>query len=180
MAFDSRAFELQPTLIGERLELRPLKPADFEALYAVASDPLIWEAHPEPDRHKREVFEPFFAAALKSNGALAVCDRRSGRMVGSSRYYDLDAEKSEIVIGYSFLSRDLWGGSFNRELKTLMLSHAFRFVNAVVFHVGEHNIRSRTAMEKIGGILCGVLEKTSPEGRSRRNVVYRIEKGASI
>jgi len=97
-------------------------------------------------------------------------------MVGSSRYYDLAPEKSEIIIGYTFLSRALWGGSFNRELKALMLDHAFRFVSAVVFHVGEHNIRSRKAMEKIGGVLSGSLEKLGPDGRPRRNVVYRIEK----
>src|ERR1035437_7461788 len=108
-----RAFELQPTLTGERLELRPLRTADFEALYAAAADPLIWEAHPEPDRHEREVFQGFFDGALKSGGALAVYDRRTGGMIGSSRYYDLDAVKSEIIIGYTFLSRDYWGGSFN-------------------------------------------------------------------
>jgi RimJ/RimL family protein N-acetyltransferase len=171
-----RAFELQPTLTGPRLELRPLRPEDFEALYAAAGDPLIWAVHPEPDRHKRDVFEGFFAAALKSKGALAVYDRSTGRMIGSSRYYDLDAEKSEIVIGYTFLTREYWGGSFNREMKTLMLDHAFRFVNAVVFHVGEHNVRSRRAMEKIGGVLSGVFEKTDAGGRTRRNVIYRIEK----
>ena len=168
--------ELQPTLTGERLELRPLRPEDFETLYAVASDPLIWEVHPEPDRYKREVFEEFFAQALKSKGALAVIDRRTGRMIGSSRYYDLDTEKGEVAIGYTFLSREYWGGSFNRELKTLMLDHAFRFVNAVVFHVGERNVRSRRAMEKIGGVLSGGREKTGADGRPRRDVIYRIEK----
>jgi RimJ/RimL family protein N-acetyltransferase len=169
-------FELQPTLTGERLELRPLRPEDFEALYAAAADPLIWEVHPEPNRHEREVFRGFFEGALKSRGALAVFDRRTGVLIGSSRYYDLDAEKSEIIIGYTFLSRDHWGGSFNREMKTLMLDHAFRFVNAVVFHVGENNVRSRKAMEKIGGVLSGGLAKTGADGRPRRNVIYRIEK----
>ena len=170
------AFELQPTLTGERLELRPLLPEDFEALFAAASDPLIWEVHPEPSRYKREVFEGFFAEALKSKGALAVFDRSTGRMIGSSRYYDLDAEKSEIIIGYTFLSRSHWGGSFNREMKALMLDHAFRFVKVVLFHVGENNIRSRMAMEKIGGVLSGSLEKLGADGRPRRNVIYRIEK----
>jgi RimJ/RimL family protein N-acetyltransferase len=171
---EPRAFELQPTLSGARLELRPLRPEDFEALYAVASDPLIWAVHPEPNRYKREVFEGFFAEALKSKGALAVLDRGTGLMIGSSRFYDLDVQKSEIIIGYTFLSRDCWGGSFNREMKTLMLGHAFRFVKAVIFHVGENNIRSRKAMEKIGGVLSGSLEKLGPDGRPRRNVVYRI------
>lgn len=168
--------KLQPTLIGERLDLRPLRPDDFEALYAAASDPLIWELHPEPTRHKREVFERFFAEAMKSKGALAVFDRRAGRMIGSSRFYDYDAKKREVSIGYTFLSRRYWGGSFNRELKKLMLGHAFRFVDAVVFHVGEQNIRSRKAMEKIGAILSGFLEKTSADGHPRRNVIYRIRK----
>jgi N-acetyltransferase len=174
MTTRARDFDLQPTLTGERLELRPLRAEDFEDLYAAAADPLIWAVHPEPDRHERAVFEKFFAEALKSKGALAVFDRGTGRMIGSSRFYDLDAEKSEVVIGYSFLSRVCWGGSFNREMKTLMLEHAFRFVNAVVFHVGEHNIRSRRAMEKIGGVLSGSLEKLGADGRPRRNVVYRI------
>ncbi len=169
-------FDLQPTLIGERLELRPLRPEDFEALYAAASDPLIWAVHPEPDRHKREVFQGFFDGALKSGGAFAVVDRRKGGLIGSSRYYDLDAEKSEVVIGYTFLIRDYWGGSFNRELKTLMLDHAFRFVKTAIFHVGENNVRSRKAMEKIGGVLSGAYEKAGPDGRSRRNVIYRIER----
>jgi RimJ/RimL family protein N-acetyltransferase len=169
-----RDFVLQPTLTGARLELRPLRPDDFEALYSVARDPLIWAVHPEPNRHERPVFERFFAEALKSGGALAVVDRAAGRIVGSSRYYDLDVEKSEIIIGYTFLSRSHWGGSFNREMKSLMLDHAFRFVEAVIFHVGENNIRSRKAMEKIGGVLSGSLEKLGPDGLPRRNVVYRI------
>lgn len=176
MTHDPRALELQPTLTGERLELRPLRPEDFDALYAVASDPLIWEVHPEPDRHKRAVFEGFFAGALKSKGALAVLDRRAGRIIGSSRFYDLSAEKNEIIIGYTFLSREYWGGSFNHELKTLMMDHAFHIVNAVAFHVGEHNARSRRAMEKIGGILSGSLEKPGADGHPRRNVIYRIGK----
>jgi RimJ/RimL family protein N-acetyltransferase len=170
------AFELQPNLIGPRLELRPLQSEDFEALYFAAADPKIWEIHPEPNRHERPVFEKFFAEALRSKGALAVLDRATGRIIGSSRYYDLDAEKKEIVIGYTFLTRAYWGGSYNRELKTLMLDHAFRFVDAVQFHVGEHNIRSRKAMEKIGGVLSGSFEKTGADGSPRRNVIYKIQK----
>ncbi|MFI5347885.1 MAG: GNAT family N-acetyltransferase [Elusimicrobiota bacterium] len=173
---ESRSFELQPTLTGPRLLLRPLEPEDFDALYFAAADPLIWEVHPEPNRHERPVFKKFFEEALGSKGALAVLDRETGRIIGSSRFYDLNAARSEIVIGYTFLIRHYWGGSYNREIKTLMLDHAFRFVDSAVFHVGEHNLRSRKAMEKIGGVLCGSLEKTGADGRPRRNVVYVIKK----
>jgi RimJ/RimL family protein N-acetyltransferase len=174
MTSDPRAFELQPTLTGERLELRPLLPGDFEALYAAASDPLIWAVHPEPDRHERAVFQGFFDGAIRSKSAFAVCDRRSGRLVGSSRYYDLDPEKSEVAIGFTFLTREYWGGSYNRELKTLMLDHAFRFVKTAVFHVGENNVRSRKAMAKIGGGLSGTRVKAGRDGLPRVDVIFRI------
>ncbi|HXT02039.1 MAG TPA: GNAT family N-acetyltransferase [Elusimicrobiota bacterium] len=173
---EARDFELQPTLTGPRLELRPLRSEDLEPLYAAASDPLIWAVHPEPDRHERPVFERFFAEGLKSGGAFAAIERATGNIVGTSRYYGLDAGKSEVAIGYTFLSRNLWGGSFNRELKSLMLDHAFRFVKSVIFHVGENNVRSRKAMEKIGGVLSGNREKPGPDGTPRRDVIYRIER----
>lgn len=145
-------FDLQPTLEGEKILLTPLKPDDFEALYAVASDPLIWEQHPEPTRYQRRVFDGFFAGAIASGGALLVTDKTSRKVIGSTRYYDWNPTEREIAIGYTFLARSQWGGSTNREMKALMLNHAFRWVNVVWFHVGKNNWRSRRAVEKIGGV----------------------------
>jgi RimJ/RimL family protein N-acetyltransferase len=142
-------FELQ-TLTGNLIEARPLRPDDFEALFEAASDPLIWEQHPEKDRYKREVFQKYFDGAIESKGAFAVIDRKSGRIIGSSRYWNLDFAHSEVEIGWTFLERAFWGGAYNRELKSLMLAHAFRFVDRVVFVVGEDNLRSQRALEKIG------------------------------
>jgi RimJ/RimL family protein N-acetyltransferase len=148
----STDFELQPILKGELLELRPLKPEDYPALFAVARDPLIWAQHPAPDRYKDEVFQKFFRDALASGGALVVIDCKAGKIIGSSRYLANDKNRSEIEIGYTFLARSHWGGTFNREMKRLMLEHAFRFVNNVVFLVGPQNYRSQKAVEKIGGV----------------------------
>lgn len=164
-------FDLQPVLTGELLSLRPLRPDDFEPLYQVASDPLIWEQHPQPTRYQREVFEQYFAGALKSGGAFVVIGRKSGKPIGGSRYYDLSADGKRIVIGYTFLGRDYWGGDYNRELKQLMLSHAFRFVEVVAFEIGVSNRRSRRAIEKIGARLVSVA---SFDGSS--HVVYQIRK----
>ena len=122
---------LQPTLKGELLELRPLQRDDFDALYSAAADPLIWEQHPEPDRYKREVFQVFFERALESKGAFAIIERKTGRIIGSSRFYGYDAERREVFVGYTFLERAFWGGHYNRELKQLMLDHAFGFVDHV-------------------------------------------------
>lgn len=168
------AFELQPTLTGALIELRPLRPDDFDALYRAASDPLIWEQHPEPTRHQREVFQRYLDSAIESGGALVVIDRKSGAIIGSSRYWNLDPAQSEVEIGWTFLQRAYWGGEYNRELKRLMIEHAFRFVARVVFVVGEENLRSRKAVEKIGGKLLKQVERTAPDGTIRRNVVYAI------
>lgn len=166
-------FDLQPTLTGALLELRPLRPEDFPALYAVASDPLIWEQHPEPDRYTQPVFNRFFQGALDSGGAFVVIDRSDGAVIGSSRYYAYDPDLSEIEIGWTFLARSHWGGRYNRELKRLMLGHAFRFVERVVFRIGPRNLRSRRAIEKIGGIEIGVRL----DSRGEDAIVYEMTRG---
>jgi RimJ/RimL family protein N-acetyltransferase len=168
------AFDLQPWLKGDLLELRPLRAEDFRDLYAVAADPLIWEQHPCNDRYQEEVFKVFFREALESGGALIAVDRKDGRTIGSSRFHGYDQEKSEIEIGWTFLARSHWGGAYNREMKQLMLRHAFRFVNSVVFLVGPHNFRSQRAVEKIGGVPAG----SRRDGSGRDNLVYRIEASA--
>jgi RimJ/RimL family protein N-acetyltransferase len=151
----SHGFELQPQLAGDLLELRPLRPEDWDALFAAASDPRIWEQHPASDRYKEDVFREFFREALASGGAFAVIDRKTHKIIGSSRYFGFDAATKEIEVGWTFLARAYWGGRYNAELKRLMLEHAFRFVDTVVFLVGPTNMRSRRAMEKIGGVLAG-------------------------
>jgi RimJ/RimL family protein N-acetyltransferase len=163
-------FELQPVLQGELLELRPLRAEDFPDLYAIAADPLIWEQHPIRDRYKEEVFKEFFRQALESGGALIALDSKDGQIIGSSRFHGYDKENSEIEIGWTFLARSHWGGAYNREMKRLMLRHAFRFVERVIFLVGMQNLRSGRAVEKIGGVRVG--SRTDDAGRE--SFIYQI------
>ena len=169
-------FDLQPHLKGELTELRPLAPDDWADLFAVASDPLIWEQHPESDRHEEEVFRAFFKGALESGGAFVVIDRKTQRIVGSTRFHGYEPEKSEIEIGWTFLARKYWGERYNREMKQLMLAHAFQFVENVVFYVGENNVRSRKATEKIGAIKNGMVKKGYGNRPPSLNVRYVIKK----
>jgi RimJ/RimL family protein N-acetyltransferase len=162
-------FELQPTLTGALVELRPLRADDFDRLFAVASDPLIWEQHPESDRYREDRFRVFFSGALESGGALVAHDAADGRMIGSSRYHGYNPDRSEIEIGWTFLVRSHWGGRYNREMKRLMLEHAFRFVDTVVFLVGLTNFRSQRAVERIGGVQAGTRF-----ANGRTSFVYRI------
>jgi len=163
-------FDLQPNLKGQLLSLRPLRQEDFPDLYAVASDPLIWEQHPAKDRYKREVFAELFRESLASGGALIAVDDKDGKVIGSSRFHGYNQALSEIEIGWSFLARSYWGGTYNREMKQLMLRHSFRFVNTVVFLVGQQNFRSQRAMEKIGGIRAGLRA----DAAGRESLVYQI------
>ncbi len=171
-----KTFELQPHLAGELLELRPLRPEDWVDLFAAASDPLIWEQHPASNRYQEPVFREFFQEALETGGAFAVLDRKTGEIIGSSRYFGLDPENSEIEIGWTFLVRSRWGGGYNAEMKRLMLEHAFQFVDNVVFLVGPKNFRSQKAMEKIGGVLIGRRTKTTRQGQPYESLVYRIRR----
>ena len=147
---------------------------DFDALFEVASDPLIWEQHPSSDRWRPDVFKTFFAQGMASGGALVAIDRSTGRIVGSSRYDHLSEEEGEIEVGWTYLARSHWGGTYNREMKRLMLEHAFKFVESVVLIIGPQNVRSRRAAEKIGAVFAG--SRVSPDGRE--SVVYRLTPAA--
>lgn len=163
-------FDYQPVLRGDLVTLRPLLPEDFDALYSVAADPLIWEQHPDKTRHQATGFQVFFQEALASGGALIASDTRTEQIIGSSRFHAYDHGNDEVEIGWTFLARSHWGGRYNREMKHLMLRHAFNFVRRVVFLVDPANVRSQRAVEKIGGVRVG----TRPDGAGRQNVVFAI------
>jgi RimJ/RimL family protein N-acetyltransferase len=164
------SFDYQPVLKAQLVELRPLRDEDYHDLYSVAADPLIWKQHPVSDRHKEGSFRAFFRDAMASGGALIAIDANTKRVIGSSRFHGYDKERGEVEIGWTFLARSHWGGSYNGEMKQLMLQHAFRFVSCVVFLVGLQNLRSQRALEKIGGVRTG----SRPDAGGRDSYVYHI------
>lgn len=169
----------QPVLEGGRLLLRPLAEADWPALYAVASDPEIWANHPAHDRWQEPVFREFFDDALAQGGALAIVDKASGTVIGSSRFQGHDpAGEGQVEIGWSFLSRRYWGRGYNAEFKRLMLEHALRQVGRVVFTVGEDNMISRKAMANIGGRLTGETKVVERGGRAVNHVIFEITRAS--
>ncbi|HRP63632.1 MAG TPA: GNAT family N-acetyltransferase [Phycisphaerales bacterium] len=180
-AIVNKSVNLQPHLQGDLVILRPLVAADWDALFAVASDPLIWEQHPASDRYKEEVFREYFREALQeaelgTGGAFAIIDRADNRIIGSSRYHGYDAQRSEIEIGWTFLSRSHWGGRYNSEVKRIMLAHVFQYVDRVIFLVGVSNIRSQKAMERIGGRYDGTIAKPDRHGNLPMSIRYVVDK----
>ena len=167
-------FDYQPRLTGDLLDLRPATPEDWTALFAVASDPEVWALHPARDRYKEEVFRAFFDDGLASGGMLVARDLASGAVAGSSRFSSLYTEPGEVEIGWTFLGRPWWGGAFNADMKRVMLTHAFRFVDRVILRIGETNLRSRRAAEKIGARLTDRPDPGPPA--PVRSVIYAIER----
>ena len=165
----------QPVLEGERLYLRPLTEADWPALFAVASDRELWANHPSHDRWQEPVFRAFVDDALAKGGALAIVDKASGIVIGSSRFQYSDRGHGEALeIGWSFLARDYWGTGYNAEFKRLMLEHAFKYVGRVVVRVGADNMISRKALANIGGRLTGETEVEERAGRPVEHVIFEI------
>lgn len=167
---------LQPTLENENVLLQTLKESDFERLYSVASDPKIWEQHPNKNRYERDVFRNFFEGALASGGAFLIIDKESGEVAGSSRYYNFDESDNSIYVGYTFYGTKFWGSKMNPQVKKLMLDHIFKYVDLVKFHVGKENFRSRKAMEKLGAELHREITVAYHNGSDRENVEYWIAK----
>jgi RimJ/RimL family protein N-acetyltransferase len=171
-------FDPDPLLTGSHLRVRPIRSDEFEALYAVASDPLVWAQHPAKNRSERAVFENWFKSALAQH-ALVVEELATGRVIGSSRYYHWDADAREVSIGYTFIARDQWGGAANAQLKELMLAHAFKWAQIVWFHVDPANMRSQKALQKIGATRSHTAPIVINGEAPREYVFFRIDAPAA-
>ena len=167
---------IQATLENQNVKLVPLNPNDFEELFSVASDPKIWEQHPNKDRYQREVFEKFFQGAMESKGAFKILDKNTGEIAGSTRFYDYNPKENSIFIGYTFYATKFWGSKLNPQVKKLMLDYIFQFVDKVNFHVGKDNIRSQKAMEKLGAKKVDEVNVAYFGEPEKLNVVFEIDK----
>jgi len=172
----SMEFSIQPTLENEKIILYPLKEKDFEALYIVASDPKIWEQHPNKNRWKKDIFKTFFDGAIQSKGAFKIVDKATGDIIGSTRFYDYDKQQDSLFIGYTFYATNYWGKGINQSVKAIMLDYIFQFISKVKFHIGAENFRSQIAISRLGAEKIAEQEVTYFGEAPRLNFVYRIYK----
>ncbi len=169
----------QPTLENELIRLRALLESDYEELYQCASDPLIWEIHPNKFRYKREVFDVYFQEAIAGKMAFAIEDVKTRKIIGSTRLYNYFPEKKSIAIGYTFLTRQYWGGIYNQAMKKLLTEYAFQFSDEIILHIGAKNIRSQKATEKLGALKIAEENIPSQDESNTLNFVYQLKKSLS-
>ena len=170
-------FNAQPThLHNEYVQLSPLQSDDFEALYNVASDPLVWEQHPSKNRYQKDAFKGFFEGAIASKGAFLIKNAATNEVIGSSRFYDINENDKTVLIGYTFFARAAWGKPYNKSAKILMLNHAFTYFDTVLFHIGAENVRSQIAISRFGAQKIGEEDVAYHGEKSNPNFVYAIRK----
>ena len=169
-------FTIQPVLENETVILYPLNNDDFEALHLSASNPEIWEQHPNKNRWQKQIFKNFFEGAILSNGAFKVVDKINNKVIGSTRFYDYDENEHSILIGYTFYDKAYWGKGINHAVKSMMLDYIFQFVCIVDFHIGAENIRSQVSINRLGVTKIGELEVTYFGEEPKLNFIYRLTK----
>ena len=170
-------FNIQPNnLTSELIFLKPLQENDFDKLFEIASDPLLWEQHPNKNRYKKEEFSTYFNGAILSKGAFIVIDFTTNETIGCSRFYDYNPIENTILIGYTFIGRKYWGKGYNASLKKVMLNYILQYVSSVYFHVGNQNFRSQKAIEKLGALKVGEQEVEYYGETPKMNYIYKINK----
>jgi RimJ/RimL family protein N-acetyltransferase len=170
------SFDLQPTLETEEYIILPVSLHDFEQLYEVASDPEIWEQHPNKDRWKRDVFKVFFEGAIQSRGAFKIVDKVSQKIIGSTRIYDYNSNDCSILMGYTFYAKRYWGTGVNHKVKSFFFDYLFQYVNTVILHIGASNIRSQISIQRLSAEKIGEIEVAYYGEGIKQNFIYQIDK----
>ena len=166
---NTKSMNFKSNFDNNLFSLIQIKKEDFLELYFVAKDYNIWEQHPENDRWKKDKFYIFFNKGLQNNfGFLKIIDKNCNKVIGSTRFYSYDKVDDAIRIGFTFISKEYWGTSTNFLIKQIMIDYAFKYLSKIYFDIGNNNLRSRKAVEKLGAVLF----KDSING----NVIYLLKK----
>ena len=171
-----------PHLIGQHVELIPLRAEHRDALLNAATDGELWNLKvtvvPGPD-----TVDSYIAKAEKGleEGTVlpfAILDRRNGKIVGSTRFWKVDRANRKLEIGHTWLALPAQRTPINTEAKLLLLTYAFEELDCVrvQFTTDELNEKSRAAILRLGAVQEGIVrhERIMPDGRKRNSVRFSI------
>jgi RimJ/RimL family protein N-acetyltransferase len=168
-------------LEGELVTLYPLELDHIEPLKAAVADGELWKLWyanvPSPQRMETYV-NSAIDEAKKGNTAFAVCLGKTGRVVGTTRFYNVDEANKRPMLGYTWYAKSACKTGVNTESKLLLLQYAFEQKDAIAVEFRTHyfNQVSRAAIERLGAKQDGILRshQRMPDGSIRDTVVYSI------
>ncbi|WP_017215807.1 GNAT family N-acetyltransferase [Leptospira noguchii] len=170
------------SLIGNNVELHPLKMKHCEALTKTVLDGELWKLWftlvPSPEVMKQWIEKALTEEKEKSSLPFVVQSKADGKIIGSTRYMNIEKTDRRLEIGSTWYSKEYQKTFVNTECKFLLLEHAFENLNciAVEFRTHRLNQNSRRAIERLGANLDGILRnhRTMPNGTLRNTAVYSI------
>ncbi|CCQ12236.1 N-acetylglutamate synthase [Pseudoalteromonas luteoviolacea B = ATCC 29581] len=167
------------TLLGNNVALEPLQLDHTEALVEAVNDGESWKLWyanvPNPDRMTQYIERALLA---KNEVPFVVRDRKNNKLVGTTRFYNIDEENRRAMIGYTWYANIARRTAINSEAKLLLLHYAFEEKNAIAVELRTHffNFTSRQAIERLGAKLDGILRNHQilADGSLRDTAVYSI------
>lgn len=172
-----------PTVLqGTTIDLLPLEEHHLEELYQASADKELWKQVPS-DCSDRDTFFAVYKMALEARDRgtqypFVIVDKQTKKLVGSTRFFEMYEADKKLEIGWTWITRDYWGSVVNLECKLLLLTYCFEVLktNRVQLKTKDDNIRSRKAIEKIGGVFEGILrkDKIQNDGTTRNAAYYSI------
>lgn len=172
-----------PTVLeGTTIDLLPLEEHHLEELYQASADKELWKQVPS-DCSDRDTFFAVYKMVLETRGngtqyPFVIVDKQTKKLIGSTRFFEMYEADKKLEIGWTWITRDYWGSVVNLECKLLLLTYCFEVlkVNRVQLKTKDDNIRSKKAIEKIGGVFEGILrkDKIQNDGTTRNAAYYSI------
>lgn len=169
-------------LENERVKLLPLESSHFDELLHIAKAPEIWQYlsfnRLDSDAFRNELRSAVLRKTTGEEYPFTVFDNATGKVIGSTRFYNMYPAHRKLEIGWTWYDPSYWGHGHNAACKLLLLAHAFEVLHCVrvQFQVHDQNARSRAAVEKLGAKFEGVLrnERIRDNGDIRNTAVYSI------
>ena len=170
------------TLAGNLVNLVPIALSHEQGLIEATQDGSLWElwftSVPNPEQVREFITTALDLQRTGSALAFSIIETSSGRILGSTRFCNIDVKSRRLEIGYTWYRQSAQRTGVNTECKLLLLQHAFEHLQciAVEFRTNWHNLKSRAAIARLGAKQDGILRQhlLMPDGQYRDTVVFSI------
>lgn len=169
-------------LDNEVILLKPLEEHDIAGILTAGSYPEVWKHLPTIIENEQDVHnfvdKALQGKLLNKEFPYVIVDKKSGEIIGSTRFMDIDESHQRVEIGFTWLTPAYWRTTVNTNCKYLLLSYCFEVLDLrrVQIKTDYENTRSQKAIERIGAVKEGILRNhmIRKDGTTRHTVMYSV------